>query len=523
MSSQEDLIVALADKLLACGMDDITRRESVLALIPTEIKQGIVKSEIDTDRTAVLNIVHRILEFEEGIEQLAYSISQVAGRTEKWQELNQFVQKQFPTVATYADRKNLLATAKAIEWPEHVLMNAYRLSIPEGWSRPNFHGESDLLVQMLKDLAKIGRLGHNIFPVLEFVERLALYAHDQENKILRDSLHSWVTWKAFELNLNSTQLERLHEKIRNTRTHRAEKAPYLLIMLDTDDTGSETNIGAGLRMYNVQAWLLDDQYRVVDAGITIEDTPRTLENIAQLLGYLLEQLLNVESLVDTIDDLMIELLLPDELLNHDFYRWPVTVGDDEFVLGLQHKVVVRSARRATKRFYWPAWRKKWAQLQELLKNEGCSEDFVCTCSRETCRVPTGSSCSVLVCGREECQAREHLQAALRGSPIVCLALTYAPSGMSVDGNHIFRTLLQVGMPVALWPREPINNAEALASLLSYDVLNSLPRKVWEWRKNAVIRGEEHNIGNYLTLLWDDPFRLPPTATAPQFGAPVKKG
>src|SRR5947209_6408075 len=105
MFSQEDLIVALTEKLLACGMDDSTRRESVLALLPAEVKQGIVKGETDTDRTAVLNIVHRVLEFEEGIEQLAYSICQVAGRTQKWQELDRFVQKQFPAVATYADRK----------------------------------------------------------------------------------------------------------------------------------------------------------------------------------------------------------------------------------------------------------------------------------------------------------------------------------------------------------------------------------------------------------------------------------
>lgn len=523
MLSQEDLIVALTEKILACGMDDIRRRESVLGLISAEIKQGIVKGESDTDRTAVLNIVHRALEFEEGIEQLVYSIWQIAGRTEKWQELDRFVQKQFPVVATYSDRKNVLADAKAIDWPENVLMKAYLLSIPEGWPRPNFYRESDLLAEMLKDLAKIGRLGHDIFPVLAFVERLALYAQDQRNETVRDNLSSWVTWKAFELNLNSTQLEQFRKEITNTRTHHPEKAPYLLIMLDADDIGPETHIGAGTHRYSVQAWLLDEKNKVIDAGIMLEDTPRTLENITQLFGYLLEHILSLESLVDTLDDLVIELLLPDELLNHDFYRWLVTVGDDELILGLQHKVVVRSARRATKRLYWPAWRKKWAQLQEAFKNESCSENFVCACSRETCRVHTGSSCSVLICGREECQAREYLQAALRGSSVVCLGLTYMPSCTSIDGNHIFRTLLQVGMPVALWPREPITNTDALASLLSCDTLNALPRRVWEWRKNAAISGEEYDIGNYLTLLWDDPFRLPPIATAPQFCAPVKKG
>ena len=523
MFSQEDLVVTLTEKLLTCGLDDIKRRESVLALTPAEIKQGVLKGESDTDRTAVLNIVHRVLEFEEGIEQITFSICQVTGKTEKWQELDQFVQKQFPAVITYADRRNVLTVTQVMEWPESVLMKAYLLSIPEGWSRPNFYREPDLLASMLKDLAKIGRSRHDTFPVLEFIERLALYAQDQGNEGVRDSLRSWVTWKAFELHLSSTQLQRLYDKIRNTATHHQENVPYLLIMLNTDDTDLDRNMRADARLYHVQAWLLDDQNRVVDAGIKFADTPGTLENMAQLLGYLIEQVLNVESLVDSVDDLVIEFLLPDELLNHDFYRLPVMVGDDVFMLGLQHKVVVRSARRATKRLYWPAWRKKWAQLQEKLKNESRSEDFACLCNPQTCRVHSSSSCSVLICGREECQVREYLQAMLRGSPIVCLALTYVPSDTPIDANHIFRILLQVGMPVALWPREPINNTEELTSLLSCNTLNLLPRKVWEWRKNAVIREEEHDIGNHLTLLWDDPYRLPPTVTAPQFGAPARKG
>jgi len=523
MFSQEDLIVTLSDKLLACGIGDSTTRESTLALLPAEIKQGIVKSESATDRTAAVNIVYRVLEFEEGIEQLAYALCQIAGRTEKWHELDRFIQKQFPAVVTYADRKNMLATAKSMEWPAHVLTKAYLSSIPEGWLRPNFYGESDLLAQMLKDLAKIGRLSSDTFPVLEFAERLALYAHEQENEIVRDSLRSWVEWKAFELCLDSVQLERLHEKIRNNSTHHAQKTPYLLIMLDSDGIDTETNSGAGPQKYHVQVWLLDQQYQVVDTGITIDDTPRTLEDIAQLLGYLLEHMLNVESMMDAIDDLVIELLLPDELLTHDFSHWSVTVGDDEFVLGLQHKVVVRSARRATKRLYWPAWRKKWTQLQESFRNESSFESFACICNPEACRVHTSSSSSILVCSREECQARAHLQAALRGSPIVCLALTYTPSCTPIDGTYIFRTLLQTGMPVALWPGEPLTNTEPLASLLSSDALNSLPGKIWEWRKEAIVRGEEYDSAHSLTLLWDDPYRLPPTVTAPPFGVPIKKG
>ncbi|HVB24714.1 MAG TPA: hypothetical protein VNG51_22445 [Ktedonobacteraceae bacterium] len=410
-----------------------------------------------------------------------------------------------------------------MKWPVHILMKAYLSSIPEGWQRPNFYGESDLLAQMLKDLAKIGHSRSDTFPVLEFVERLALYAHDRENESIRDNLRSWITWKAFELNLESVQLERLYEKVKDKPTHHAQKTPYLLIMLDSDDTDSGTSSGTDPQKYHVQAWLLDQQNKVVDTGVMIDDTPRTIESIAQLVGYLLEQILNVESLMDTIDDLVIELLLPDELLTHDFYHWSVTVGDDEFLLGLQYKMVVRSARRATKRLYWPAWRKKWTQLQESCRNESSFEGCACICSRETCQVHTGYSSSILVCSREECQKREHLQAALRGSPIVCLALTYAPSCTPHDNNHIFRTLLQTGMPVALWPREPLTNAEALTSLLSFNALHSLPGKIWEWHKEAIIRGEEHDVANTLTLLWDDPYRLPPTVTAPQFSVPIKKG
>src|SRR5947209_2184273 len=114
MFSPEDMKVQLTVKLLACGMDDANRRESVLALIPNEVKQGIIEG--NTDFTAVLNIVQRCLEYEEGIEQLTYAVRLVIGETEKWSELDQFVQKLFPRVATYAERKGLLTIANAMEW-----------------------------------------------------------------------------------------------------------------------------------------------------------------------------------------------------------------------------------------------------------------------------------------------------------------------------------------------------------------------------------------------------------------------
>lgn len=521
--AKRDYTIMLVDKLLACGMDRAETRESVLRLIP-EIKQYIVIG--DTDKTSVLNIVQKCIDFPNGVEQLTFALHEVIGPTALLSELDKFVQTLFPATVSYAGRRKLLHLASEMRWPPDVLMKAYRRSIPENWPFPERSEGMSLLTLMLHDLVKIGRQDSGAFPVLEFVERLALYAQKEEQELMRDRLQEWVEQRAFKLKLDDNHISRMRARIEQEEVYRIGKVPYLLIMFDTASASSATNIPVEDRLYTVQAWLVDETASLLSEPIVLDDAPRKLEEVPQWLGSLLEKYQKVESLTNDIDNLVIEFLVPDELLNYGFDAWQVQMEDDEFELGIQYHVVVRSARRATASRHWSAWKNKWTFLQKALKAGCSSEDFVCICGPEGCQVRGDSSCAILFCSRAECQEQDRLKAVLRRSPIVYLALAHtnsaSPTGSSsTHGNRVFQTIIHAGMPIALWPRKRASSAESIKSLLSYDALASLPEAVWKWRKNVVIVGEEPATEQQLSLMWDDPFRLPPAATATQFGAPTR--
>ena len=74
-----------------------------------------------------------------------------------------------------------------------------------------------------------------------------------------------------------------------------------------------------------------------------------------------------------IDNLVIAFLVPDELLNYDFKCWQITTDDGLFPLGLQHRVVVRSAKRITNGMMHPsqlaAWKRRWDVFKRLEKQD----------------------------------------------------------------------------------------------------------------------------------------------------------
>ena len=247
-----------------------------------------------------------------------------------------------------------------------------------------------------------------------------------------------------------------------------------------------------------------------------------------------------ERLIDpiNIDNLVIAFLVPDELLNYDFECWQITTDDGLFPLGLQHRVVVRSAKRITNGMMHPsqlaAWKRRWDVFKRLEKQDH-TEDFACICSSKECRLKNfrlnaDSSCAVLFCGQRECQSQPVLQAALRNSSIVCVALAYPPlesitnvsgdicTGAFSGSTPLFQTLRRTGVPIALSPKNGINNTEPLASSLSWYPLSSLPKNVMDWRLDVARAKEEQTIG----LLLDDPSRLPPTSTEEYYKPPASR-
>lgn len=543
MLSPEDRTV-LIEKLKKCGMGKSEKRNSILdALerIAPEIKYRISQSVRETDNDAIANIADKCLEFDEGVEQLAYAISRVDGDTSSWQDLNRFVQASPLTkmAVPYAEREKLLAMVKVIEWPADKLIEYYKENIPKDWDTSNFYEAPNNLSEMLKNLANVGCQKERV-PVLEFVVCLLLYAHDYGHKEIAKILEGWITYQSNILKLTSTQQKSLQEKLKakniplvaknqNASLIQAKKASYLLVRIYSDEAISKRNTSKSKIQYSIQAWLFNDTNDILTEFTEEIPTRRSIKEIELFFGKLLNQCLSDKKLLDSsnidIDNLTIEFLVSDELLNHKFDRWQVSTARNPFELRSQYHIVVRSDERLYSPsyiLYAAAWRNKFKDLQKL-KEQG-SELFVHICKSGECSLKDlplngQSACAVLFCSQEKCQDQDYLHNALRRLPIVCLALAYTPSSRRATIFPLFETLRWTGVPVALWPRKDVNT-ELLTSSSSYHPLSALAEKVIQWRSEAK---EEQTIGKQLTLLWDDPYRLPPDLNANPYETPTLRG
>jgi hypothetical protein len=166
-------------------------------------------------------------------------------------------------------------------------------------------------------------------------------------------------------------------------------------------------------------------------------------------------------------------------------------------LGVQFVVVVRDLVRHKDPQRGPAWRRKWANVQQCTGNSADKLRHWITCATQPSE--PGQVFHTLL-----------------GDDSVSLGLTFRPG----DGSHVFdlAEALDAGMPIAIWPHRcehsqapaqpasPYTGPEfqgKLTERLASRGLAELPRIVFELRKEA-----GGHPGTGMTLLWDDPTRRP---------------
>lgn len=527
----------LIKKLIACGMGDEKIREQVLKKfesINSEIKIRI--DDANNSLGAIRNIVDKCWAFGDGFEELTDAIGEVVGATKQWKDLDEFVRTSISkSIVSYTMLKTVWTQIYDIKCSPKVLLDAYVQSVPEDRKHPDFVAASDVLMEMLKDTAKVGILSERI-ALLEFVARMALYASEQEQQSVADELRTWIEFTGAALKCS----DRLKGVYNRAHQHReVQKAPYLLVMLDRDDTAlPEISTHKSNHKYSLRAWLFDNKSELIKL-LTEESGPQqitegqTIEEIEVTFAKLLDRWLSEEDvqLID-IDKLVIEFLVPDELLKHEFDSWQIKKDQGGMKLGVDYPVVVRSLERFSgphKRVYLSALQGKLDYFKKF-EQQNYARTFMCICDSETCRLQESRlnddpSCVFLFCSREECQPHDRLKAALRRSYIICLEPGHAPYCITAPSGSqrantfpLFQTLRLTGMPFALWARNGIH-AELVPLLKdSYFPLSSLPKKVLQWRQNATIGGEEQTG---LTLLYDeDPKRLPPGGLDKQYKAAI---
>ncbi|GER89729.1 hypothetical protein KDW_38910 [Dictyobacter vulcani] len=482
-------------------------RQQVLQQVPEEMRQSIEVSQFKpqhsekSDFEEVHDLVTIYAAYPDGLEKLAYALYKVEHASLPWQALDTYLCQSGKKLVTYTRRQELYDILNSAQWPDYLFRRAYRNSIPDSWSTRRNYNVSNVLSLILAELAEIPAQNNDTFPLLEFAQRLAFEARDREKDSLHDELRNWITHRSKALGLTESQQVALREKA----TQRRQPTPfYLLLTLDE----------ASDKAFTVQCWLLDDENNSVqNADIEVPDQLYSLDDIPNLLDGILEQCENC--LLDEMANLVIEFFLPLELLSYPVDQYTIRGFSSRQSLSSYYQVVVRSLERMkrnkqrNKQGY--IWKNKWKIFQD--------------CSSEEQDLSKKHN-ATLIYDKEQYQELEDLAAILRGDSIACLALTFVPSNSSSQTDDVLRAVLEAGIPIALWAREQTDYPQVLPEFLpefvSQHPLSQLPALVKQQRYDAIKSGQkQRHQGHYLTLLWDDPERIPPTR---QLAAPsVSKG
>jgi hypothetical protein len=273
--------------------------------------------------------------------------------------------------------------------------------------------------------------------------------------------------------------------------------PCLLVILDPDRNGGE---GYRLSLILFRNGRDGEPQPGDDACLSLEE----------IRGRLQESL---PGLIQTVDrrSLLLEFVVPRELLNTDFDQWLIPERPDglsarNYHLGVRYPVVVRDLERMAPSDDRSLWRARW---QRLCDCAGPVRDAIRWVKPQDRDSYDSLTASLL-------RERAHGQ--------VCLALLSAPSEGSQFAELLYAGLT-AGLPAAIWLRQPgtgrsggKKDRKYLASAVKPAALRGLPRRVLDLRQEAEeARQAAVHPGRHLSLLWDDPDR---TWEPPPFAEPL---
>jgi hypothetical protein len=197
----------------------------------------------------------------------------------------------------------------------------------------------------------------------------------------------------------------------------------------------------------------------------------------------------------------IEFLLPQRLLGHAVDQWPLPLVGTTDEFGVLYPVVIRSIDRMHNQMVRPLWHRRW---QRLRADGGSVRDELVHWLEHNGAGDGTVLAKVLTLGKD-CP--------------VCLVVPFSTEHDPVP--PALAAGLSAGLPVMLWCRDA-RAADAFAARIRRELdthaLLHLPARVLRLRQDAAALGRRaDHVGRHLSLLWDDPHRLPPD---PELRAPA---
>lgn len=417
-------------------------------------------------------------------------------------QLTQAVQKLqiTPSLSTIGGEQqaDLFLILRQIKLPKADLLSLYQACLP----RSAFVGSPQTLWEILTILCSFGmQAPKNRLPIFEFAERLALHEAAKEFAM---PLRAWVEANAPPVKpvVPISEINRPYNAlIAEQKQAATDDFSYLQIYLEPDLFNRTQQRKQPLFKVELVLWRAgsDDPFvlHVAEAagkgnehsGLwRLDDLPLLLDQVFANHDYVAR--------IPDITRLVIEIVVPSDWVCYGFEHWP---HNDEFTLGMLYPLVVRLQDRFT--IPNPAdqaranasWKKKWTFFAQKLSNNGC-DGF-----------------HWLSKGALE-DRRLTLLNLWRQNEVACISIAMALAG---DKRDVFEILRDAGIPIALWLRgEHPDHAtlsdlkEKILPLLHDKKLNELRDAVHDLRSSEDALQNSAFIGNFLSLLWDDPNRPP---------------
>jgi hypothetical protein len=377
-------------------------------------------------------------------------------------------------VFSLKEQQDLGMAARGGGFTKEVLLACFRQSWPaRGPGSPPGVPEEALLDWLIKELADVHMQTDGRIPLFTFAELLQRRA---QGAAVASALE---TWRAEAMSQRGMEAKPLLQQVL-PETMGSDSPLFLLLRIEVASKGQCT----------VQAWLSVGELGAMKS-IHADDEPRDLRSVETLLSRLREKI--SDDLAAADNRLVIEVMLPQQLLCHAVERWELEQGRYKVFCGCKFPVVVRSWERVYDKLLVqqmrPSWVQKWKALEEQLPS--VSQEAV-------------------VWEPDASEARELFER-LSETGVVCLALLHPQEEGSAATSPELSACIDSGTPVALWerkrPGEQEERREEVARLVAD--LGQLRTRVHALRVEARKKEGEGHVGHSLVLLWDNPHRVPP--------------
>lgn len=394
---------------------------------------------------------------------------------------------------------------------QSIILEAYRESIPSffGFAKPVPDASEPMLLflKCILDLADTPRGREKIlYPTHKFLKHLAnkadIETRDQINDFLSNAVKMMCMGDLEKVEEILAHLDSIY-KLELKKESDTPRKGYILIRMEPMDGKRST--------YKINAWLHENNEI---KQLLVENDESPIIKKKDMDDYIFRLINGAARKGFSERYLCLEFFLPRKRITEDVDQWLVKhkmTGPEK--IGLRCEVVVRSSDRAEDEdSLFLKLKGRWNAIKEndrclTLPNVFEIEDE----NQQGCWIEA-----------DNCDF-EKLKVVLRDlHKMVCVLMVREPGICKNKKDDLLSVLLNAGIPFVMWPRKiPIEKKEDVKTGLTEIIKNGeilkLPERVLGTRKDAIKNPQQYWFGSNITLLRDDPHRLPPKDEGYKYG------